>query len=307
MLKKIKEHEAYRKLYSFLDSFQFQSGVSLLFIIKTFFYKMKEDDLQTMAGAIAFNFTLSLFPGIIFLFTLIPYIPVDNLTEYIQSFMQEGMPQSVYEFTWSTIEDIVAKPRGGLLSFGFVMALYLSKNGMLSIMTAFNNVYTTRDGRSFFKKQGVAVMLTIFFVFSIFLAVVVLVLGTQILDQTFNFLELEHQGLLYWSILSLRYFVILIMFLVIISLIYYFAPTVKSKFNFFSAGSFTATVLIIIVAKLFAFYVDNFGNYNKLYGSIGALLGLMAFFFAISLIILVGFQVNASIDKAKNDFYQNKN
>lgn len=263
---------------------------------------MKEDDLQTMAGAIAFNFTLSLFPGIIFLFTLIPFIPVENLTEHIQSFMQEGLPESVYEFTWGTVEDIVAKPRGGLLSFGFVMAIYLSKNGMLSIMSAFNNVYTTRDGRSFLKKQWIATMLTFLFVFCIFSAVIVLVLGTQILNQSFDFLELEHAGIVYWSILSLRYLVLLLMFLMIISLIYYFAPTVKKKFNFFSAGSFTATVLILVVAKAFAFYVDNFGNYNKLYGSIGALLGLMFFFFAVSLIILVGFQVNASIDKAHTDF-----
>lgn len=301
MFKKIIESQKILNLFDYLDNIKFKSGVSLLFILKTFFNKMKEDDIQTMAGAIAFNFTLSLFPGIIFLFTLIPYIPIDNLTEHIQSFMQEGLPESVYEFTWGTIEDIVAKPRGGLLSFGFLMALYLSKNGMLSIMTAFNNVYTTRESRNFLKKQAIAIMLTVFFAFSIFLAVVVLVLGTQILDQSFDFLELDHSGLIYWSILSLRYVVILLMFLMIISLIYFFAPTVESKFNFFSAGSFTATVLIIVVAKLFAFYVDNFGNYNKLYGSIGALLGLMFFFFAISLIILVGFQVNASIDKARVD------
>lgn len=302
MIKIIKEHILYKKLYLFLDGIQFQSGVSLLFLIKTFYNKMKEDDIQTMAGAIAFNFTLSLFPGIIFLFTLIPYIPVDNLTEYIQSFMQEGLPESVYEFTWGTVEDIVAKPRGGLLSFGFVMAIYLSKNGMLSIMSAFNNVYTTRDGRGILKKQWIAIMLTVLFVFCIFTAVLVLVLGTQILNQTFDLLELEHAGLVYWSILSLRYVVLLAMFLMIISMIYYFAPTVQRKFSFFSAGSFTATILILVVAKAFAFYVDNFGNYNKLYGSIGALLGLMFFFFAVSLILLVGFQVNASIDKAQNEF-----
>lgn len=300
MLEKISNSQVFIRLTEPLDKIIFKSGVSLLFLLKTLVNKIKEDDLQTMAGAIAFNFTLSLFPGIIFLFTLIPYIPVENLDIHIKEFMQEGLPESVFLFTWSTIEEIVKKPRGGLLSFGFAMALYLSKNGMLSIMTAFNSVYTTTsDQRSFIKKQFIAIMLTVLFVFSVFLAVVVLVLGTQILNSTFDFLQLEHAGVTYWLILSLRYIVILFMFLLIISLIYYFAPTVHRKLNFFSAGSFTATILIIAVAKLFAFYVDNFGNYNKLYGSIGALLGLMFFFYAISLIILVGFQVNASIDKAR--------
>lgn len=301
MVSKFKEHRAYQKLLDRLENMTLKSGITFLFLLRTFFNKMKEDDIQTMAGAIAFNFTLSLFPGIIFLFTLIPYVPVDNLTETIQLFMQESLPESVYEFTWSTIEDIVAKPRGGLLSFGFIMALYLSKNGMLSIMTAFNNVYTTSEGRGFIKKQLIAIALTAVSVFAVFLAVVVLVLGAQMTDLTFNLLSVEHKGLTSFLLNTLRYVTILFMFLLIISMIYRYAPTVQRKFKFFSAGSFMATLLIIIVAKLFAFYVDNFGNYNKLYGSIGALLGLMFFFYAISLILLVGFQVNASIDKATEE------
>ena len=304
MLKKFKQLRLYIQLYNFLDSFKLKSGVSLLFIIKTFFNKMKEDDLQTMAGSIAFNFTMSLFPGLIFLFTLIPYFPIDDLTVTIRSFMEEGLPESVFKLTWDTVEYIVDKKNGSLLSFGFVMALWLSKNAMLSLMSAFNNVYTTRESRGFIKKQGIAIMLTFFFVLSMFSAVIVLVMGNQILDLVFDFLELKHAGLTYWSILSLRYVVIFAMFLMIISFIYYFAPTMKKKFNFFSTGSFFATILILLVAKAFSFYVDNFGNYNKLYGSIGAILGLMLFFYAISLIILVGFQVNASIDKAKNDFLE---
>ena len=89
MFKKIIKSDKILNLFDYLDDIKFKSGVSLLFILKTFYYKMKEDDIQTMAGAIAFNFTLSLFPGIIFLFTLIPYIPIDNLTEHIQSFMKD--------------------------------------------------------------------------------------------------------------------------------------------------------------------------------------------------------------------------
>lgn len=304
MVKIISENIIVIKLIEWLDKIKFKSGVSLLFLLKTFYNKIKEDDLQIMAGAIAFNFTLSVFPGIIFLFTLIPYIPVENLTEHIQLFMKEGLPQSFFEVTWDTIEDIVDRPRGGLLSVGFVMALYLSKNGMLSIMTAFNSVYTTKDGRGFLKKQFIAIMLTLLFVFNIFIAIVVIVFGNQIVYQLFDFLNMEHAELTELLISALRYIVILFMFLMIISLIYYFAPTIKRKLNFFSAGSFIATILIISVAKLFSFYVDNFGNYNKLYGSIGALLGLMFFFYAISLIILVGFQVNASIDKARTEIEQ---
>lgn len=302
MLKKILEHTVVLNTIEFLDSIKLKSGISLFFLMETFYNKMKEDDIQTMASAIAYNFTLSLFPGIIFLFTLIPYIPIDELTNQIQLFMQEGLPESVYNSIWGTVEHVIDNKNGSLLSFGFLMAIYLSKNGMLAIMTAFNNVYTTKESRGFIKKQILAIMLTFLFVFCIFSAVIVIVFGNQIVYQIFDFLNMKHAGLTELLISALRYSVIFIMFLVIISLIYYVAPTVKRKLNFFSAGSFTATILILIVAKAFAFYVDNFGNYNKLYGTIGAMLGLMFFFFAVSLILLVGFQVNASIDKARSEF-----
>lgn len=302
MLEKLRKYQAYQQLKKYLSSITFASGMSLWFLLITFLNKMKEDDIQTMAGAIAFNFTLSLFPGIIFLFTLIPYFPIEDLTENIQFFMQESLPETVYQFTWDTIEDIIAKPRGGLLSFGFIMALYLSKNGMLSIMTAFNSVYRTSEtSRSFIKKQLIAIALTAMSVFAVFLAVVVLVLGEQITHLVFDALQIEFKALTDFLIGALRYVVILLMFLLILSVIYRFAPSVQRKFRFFSPGSFMATVLILLAAKLFAFYVDNFGSYNKLYGSIGALLGLMFFFYAISLIILVGFQVNASIDMAQEE------
>ena len=129
---------------------------------------------------------------------------------------------------------------------------------------------------------------------------VILNYNTKTNITCFDLLDMKHAGVAYWLILTLRYVVIFLLFLIILSLIYYFAPTVHSKFSFFSAGSFFSTIFILLVAKLFAFYVDNFGNYNKLYGSIGAMLGLMFFFYAVSLILLIGFQVNASIEKAKD-------
>jgi len=301
MIKIISENIIVINSLNWLDSIKLKSGVSLLFLLKTFFNKLKEDDLQTMAGAIAFNFTMSLFPGLIFLFTLLPYFHLADLTIQIKTMLQEGLPESVFKLTWETVDYILNKKNGSLLSFGFLTAIWLSKNSMLSLMSAFNNVYSTKDRRSFLKKQGMAVMLTILLVICIFSAVVIIVFGNQIVYQIFDFLSMEHGELTDLLISTLRYLVVFLMFLVIISTIYFFAPTVKKKFKFFSAGSFFATILILTVAKAFAFYVDNFGNYNKLYGSIGAILGLMLFFYAISLIILVGFQVNASIDKAKTE------
>lgn len=272
--------------------------VSLYDIILIFIDKLKKDEIFERANSVAFNFTLAIFPAIIFLFTLIPYLEffIPDLDVKIMGFFEEVMPGSMYDVASSTIEDIISKPRGGLLSFGFLLALYLATNGMSSLMVAFNKCYRTVEKRSFFKTRLIATILTFMLALVLVLAIVLLIVGQQVINILESLPYIE--GYVVYLIIIMRFIVVFIVFFTAISSIYYLAPAVTSRWRFFSFGSFIATLLSLAVSYGFSFYINNFATYNKLYGSIGALIALMIWFSILSVILLVGFEINASIDKA---------
>ena len=299
------EHKYWKLIKNRLKSTELRNGASLYLVLKTFIQQLFDPDLNIMACGIAYNFLMSLFPGIIFLFTLIPYFPIENLTENMQLLMSEILPSSLYEFTWSTVEDIVSKPRGGLLSIGFIGSLYLSTNAMIAIMESFNHCYTTKESRSWLVKRGIALFLTVLLSIVVLVAIIVIIFGDVIINSLKHF-DVINESLLTFTSTTLPYLVTVVLIYLVISIIYYFAPAVKNKFSFFSIGSSIASILIIFISQIFSYYVNNFGSYNKLYGSIGALVGLMVLFYAISYMILLGYQLNASIDHAMHKTLEEK-
>ncbi len=276
-----------------------KKGVSLHDIIEVFIEKLQNDEIVTRANGVAFNFTLAIFPAIIFIFTLIPYIQISNLPDLDQEIMQflEGwMPAPMYDVASSTIEDIISNRRGGLLSFGFIFSLFLATNGMMSLMKAFNKCYKTVESRSFFQSRFIATSLTFMLAVVLFFAMLLLVIG----QQAINFLEtwIDIESYVFILVLTLRFIVLFFIFLVAISSIYYLAPAVHDRWQFFSPGSLTAAFLSLVVTFGFTYYINNFGAYNKFYGSIGVLIALMVWLLLLSVIMLIGFEINASIDKS---------
>jgi len=278
-----------------------KKGVSLHDIIEVFIEKLQNDEIVTRANGVAFNFTLAIFPAIIFIFTLIPYIQISNLPDLDQEIMQflEGwMPAPMYDVASSTIEDIISNRRGGLLSFGFIFSLFLATNGMMSLMKAFNKCYKTVESRSFFQSRFIATSLTFMLAVVLFFAMLLLVIG----QQAINFLQsapwIDIDGYVFLLVLTLRFIVLFFIFLVAISSIYYLAPAVHDRWKFFSPGSLAAAFLSLVVTFAFTYYINNFGAYNKFYGSIGVLIALMIWLSLLSIIMLIGFEVNASIDKS---------
>jgi membrane protein len=281
-------------------------NVSLYKIIKLFVRDLTENEILIRANGVAFSFILAIFPAIIFLFTLIPYItqyiPEVN-TESIMAFLADMMPSSMYDVTATTVQDIISNQRGGLLTLGFVFSLYLATNGMMSLMTAFNACYKTNDKRGGLKMRLVATGLTVNLALVIVLAIVLLVVGQLVLDYILsNLNQLEWlKGIdrfTVYMIFVLRFLVIFIVFFLTVSTIYYFGPAIHYNWRFFSIGSFLATILIIAVSYGFSFYVTNFGTYNKVYGSIGVLIALMVWVQLVTVVLLVGYEVNASIHDA---------
>ena len=281
--------------------------VGLYDAILIFLQKMRDDRLIISANGVAFSFTLAIFPAIIFLFTLTPYIQnffPEVTNDEIIGFLENILPETLYAAADTTIHDIINKQRGGLLSFGFIMTLILSTNGMTSLMNAFNASYKTVETRGFFKMRFIATLLIFILTLSIIISIALLVVGQQLLYNN-RIREIVQENISIDIIFILRLIILYIIFQIAISSIYSLAPAVHKRWHFLSIGSVFSTLAAIIASFGFSYYVNNFGTYNRLYGSIGVLIVLMLWLFILSLILLVGFEMNAALDKAKHHKLKN--
>jgi membrane protein len=291
------------KLIEILKRIKFKryEGLTLYEVILVFKDKITKDDIIDRANGVAFNFTLSVFPAIIFLFTLTPYIhqivPEISMIS-ILNFLEEVMPPSMYETVRSTVEDIVGNTRGGLLTFGALFSLYLATNGMMSLMKAFNACYKTTEKRSFIKTRLVGTALTLMLALALMLASILLVAGNVVIQFITDIQWLDIKVYQFYILYFVRFIVLFIVFFLAISFIYYFGPAVHYNWRFFSIGSLIATALCMLVTYGFSYYVSNFATYNKLYGSLGVLIALMIWQEILSIVMLVGYEVNASIHQA---------
>lgn len=294
--KYVKNRRSYRKFILFLKKLSFNNGQATLYdVVDVLIRELKLDSITKRASYMAFNFTLSMFPTVIFLFTLIPYIPIPDLNVSILNFLQDFMPKEMYAATAGTINDIVNIPRGGLLSINFLFALILSTNGIMSLMDAFDKKYKTFRRRTYLRKRFIATLLTFALSFILITAIAAIFFGTYILD-VLVFYEVVTERFTYSLIVLLKYLTVIFLFLLATCSIYYYVPAIHDKWPFFSAGAVVATLLIFLVSWLFSLYVSIFDTYNHFYGSIGALVGLMIWLDFVSMILILGFEINISID-----------
>jgi membrane protein len=277
-------------------------GISLYKFFGIFFHNINEDEIFDRSNGVAYNFLLAIFPAMIFLFTLIPYITVyipDISNESIMQFLGEMMPSSMFTVVSSTILDIVSIQRGGLLTFGFLFAVFLATNGMMGLMRAFNACYRTNEKRNYITTRLTALGLTVMLAVVLTLAILLLVVG-QIMIEYFNthvhlLATLNLDSLQIYSILLVRFVVVFIVFFIAISCIYYFGPAIHYNWNFFSIGSLAATFACMAISYGFSFYIAKFGSYNKVYGSIGTLIALMIWMQLLTIVLMIGYEINASL------------
>lgn len=273
-------------------------GMYLYDVGDFFLQRLKEGELQMRARAIAFSFFLALFPTIIFIFTLIPYIPIPAFPEKLLLLIKEFLPSSTYEAASGTIEDIVLHQRGGLLSFGFIFAIFVSSDGVLALMSWFNRSFHGKDQRKGWNKRIMAIGLTLTLALFVFTAIGLLITS----EILFSFLEKKDIMVNLAQIILLfigKWTVLLLLCFSAISLLYYFGPSKHEKVKFISAGSSLATMLIVITTLGFNYFINNFGQYNKIYGSIGTLIVILIWLYINMLVILVGYELNVSIRKAR--------
>lgn len=271
-----------------------------LYTVASFFFKeIGKDSLVNKASSLAYNFMLALFPAIIFLFTLIPFIPKRiGFQKQLMDFIVLILPADAYKAFEATLNEIVNKQNGGLLSFGFILSLFFATNGVHSLMMAFNKSSLLIETRSWVKQRLMAIALTVTIALSVIICIVAMTIGEFALKYIDNELDLKGNFIAYliqltrWSLLGILYFVTT-------SVLYRYGPAHSKKWKFFNPGSWLATILAFLTIWGFSFYINNFSSYNKVYGSISVLIVLMIWLYLNSLILLIGFELNASVDLSK--------
>ena len=280
------------------------AGIPLFDVVRFFFIQIQKTSLNERAASIAFNLLVAIPPACIFIFTLVPYLPIKEFRPQLYDLIRDVFPvKQNYQPIIDFIDDFISNEQGGLLSFGLLLALYFSSNAMIGIMNSFNNLnYLGFSQRQFVHNRWVAIKLTLIVFLVILLSIVALILRGTVL----TWLGIEDPTIR-TIIFNVRWIVIILLFFLTISFIYRYAPAMQKKWKLINPGSILATFLMIAFTLGFSYYVANFGNYNKLYGSIGTILIVMLLIFFNSLVLLIGFELNVSISSLRKLADQRKN
>lgn len=255
--------------------------------------------LVTRASAIAFNILLAILPATIFFFSLIPFIKIPNFQSELLNLLANMIPENAFTLIENTLVDMVTNKDRGLLIFMFFMTIILSSNGLHALISAFNVTTHEFDTHSWIGQRLVAIFLFLAFSLIIGLAVSAILFGKMLLLNLFSGLA-SKQKIFFILFYAGKWIGILFLILISLSLLYYLAPGKGSKWHFFSPGALAATFLFVVSSLGFSYYVNNFGQYNKVYGSLGTLLVILLWIYFNSISILLGFELNASIKTAKH-------
>ncbi|MBG0858539.1 MAG: YihY/virulence factor BrkB family protein [Bacteroidales bacterium] len=273
------------------------------FVIKGF----QKGVLVTRASSIAFNLLMALLPASIFLFTLIPFIPIPNFQEELLKLFESIIPANAFNFMETTIVDIVTNKSGGLLLFMFLATLFFSTNGIHAIIHAFVVSAHSFKSRSWVHQRKISIVLLLIVVFMIAVAGFLVIFGKMAVNSLVDLNILERRLVIFILVL-LKWIVVVLLLFLAISFLYYLAPAKRTDFRFVSPGSTLATLLFILTSLGFSAYVNNFGHYNQLYGWIGTLMVILIWLYLNSIALLIGFELNVSIKAARDeDVIKNRN
>jgi membrane protein len=264
-------------------------------VIVFFLKETAKESLTERAAAISFNFLLAIPPFFIFLFTLVPFIPLQNVEPTLYDLAESLTPNyNSYIIVRDMIHDFLYTQRNTLLSFAFILSFYYSSNGVMGMLRSFDKLLPGFTQRTWWQTRLTALMLTIFLVVLLLVTVALIIMQGAILKMILQKLNIA-DAVSQFSIGLVRWALIVLLFFSIISVIYRWGPATKKKWKFISAGSTFASISMVVVTLGFSFWVTNFAQYNQIYGSIGTILVLMLVVYFNSFILLIGFELNTSI------------
>lgn len=264
--------------------------------VAVFFWKgIYEGSVSSRAASISFSFFLALFPGVIFLFTLIPFIPVAGFQSELFKLLRDVLPPNSFDAAYTTITDILTIKRGDLLSVTVLAAFFFATNGTLSLIGNFGQSIHRLNVRGFWSQYLAAFLLTLALSVLLIVGITVLTLSEVYLGEWVG----GELGL--WIAAATRWIVLLGLVLLSISLLFYFGPMRSAPWRFVSPGALLATLLVWLTSYLFGIYVTDFSQYNQLYGSIGTLMIIQLWLYVNAIGLIIGFELNASMAEAKNN------
>lgn len=272
-------------------------GFSIYNLLELYVVGIVRGALTSRAGSISFSFFMALFPFLLFVLNLIPFVPIffqiEQFDIVLLDFIESLLPSDTHDFFTTIFNDIQSKPRGGLLSSVFVLSILLSANGINAIFSSFEVSYHVKEFRNIFKQYfyslGVSILLALLLLVAVIGFIYFKVLLQNVLPQTID------------SVLWAQYIFFILLAYFSISILYYFGTIEGKLMRFFSPGALMTTLLFILTTYLFGIYIDQFSNYNQLYGSIGALLIFMLYSWINSIVLLLGFELNAVISHLKQE------
>lgn len=271
-------------------------GLSVRELSRRVFAEVQDDNCLGQAAQLAYYFLFSLFPFFLFLTALLGYIPVPNLMERILELLVQVLPQEALRLVQDNVRQLVTEQRGGLLSLGILLALWTASSAVTAIADALNRSYGVEESRPFWKVRGMAILLTIGLSLFLIVSILLLMFGPQLGGWIAEFFGLGAVFEVAWNIL--RWPVILVFLIVAVATLYYFAPDVEQEWKWITPGSVFAVLGWLLASLGFSFYVNNFGSYNKTYGSVGAVIVLLTWMYVTGLCLLVGGEINAEIEHA---------
>lgn len=269
-------------------------------VLYFFLQQVKKIGFSERAAAISFNILVALPAALIFLCTLVPYLPstFEFEIQLLRAIKDVLRNDDTYELVAEVITDFFNTPRRGLLSFSFIAGVFFSSNAMMGIMHTFDRSYFEERSSRFMAKRWTAIKLTSLLILLIISSV--LLMATQGPIKNFILEKLHWNNYFFRTLIDWsRWVVILMVTYLTIAFIYRWGPAVKVKWSIISPGTILATLLVILTTYLFSVWVNNFASYNKVYGSIGTVLIIMNLVYFNSLILLIGFEINVSITAIK--------
>ena len=298
MKEKLKSIPIVKNLIGFLEALKIPGYVGFSFydLIEMYTAGIVKGALSSRAGSIAFSFFMALFPFLLFILNLIAFIPIANFDAVLFDFIELLLPQESQGFFTDIFTDIRQKQRTGLLSSVFILSIFLTANGVSSIFSSFEGSYHVDLSRSFIRQYLYSMMV------GVLLAVLLLVgVAALIFFEIFIFKNLDEliPSTVNWIRMGQLFFYTILIY-VSVAILYYFGTIEGKKNRFFSPGALMTCLLILMTTYLFGIYIENFSTYNQLYGSIGALLIFLFYIWLNSSVLLLGFELNATLNKLKN-------
>ncbi|WP_148926529.1 YihY/virulence factor BrkB family protein [Stutzerimonas stutzeri] len=270
-------------------------GISSFELLKRTFKEFSNDDMTTYASALAYRAIFSLFPFLLFLVSLLGLLDLQEFFTWLREQVSLVLPPDALELVNPVIDEMQQK-KGGFLSFGILVALWSAAIGVRSLMNAMNKAYDVEEGRPTWKLILLSVVYTIGLALILLATAALMIIGPQVIEWLADQVGLKDIVVTLWT--WLRWPVVVVLMMLVLAVIYYVTPDVEQEFRFITPGSVLAVIVWIAASIAFGLYVQNFGNYDATYGSIGAVIVLLLYFYISAAVLLFGAEMNAVIEHA---------